>query len=195
MKEASRRGDGTLFAHKGRYAPMLKNMMHGRPAFLIFGLMLGLAVGLNLKGLWPQVPLHATATHGQENFAIATGSVDGQTEAVFFLDCLTGDLRAAVLQPRTGKFNALFSYNVLADFGGIGKAPKFLMVTGALNVPQRTGNVQMARSVVYVAEATSGQVACYGIPWNNARQAQMVAQGGTFVPLDKCKMRNVAIRD
>jgi hypothetical protein len=108
---------------------------------------------------------------------------------------LTGDLRAAVLQPRTGKFNAFFTGNVLADFGGIGKAPKFLMVTGSVNVPQRTGNVQMARSVVYIAEATSGQVACYGIPWNNARQAQLAPQVGTFVPLDKRQFRTAAIRD
>ena len=53
--------------------------------------------GLVLSGLWPQTPLHATATDRSDTFAIATGAVDDDTEAVYFLDFLTGDLRAVVL--------------------------------------------------------------------------------------------------
>ena len=167
-----------------------------RPASLVLGLALGLVIGLNLKGLWPQVPLHAVATHGQENFAIATGPVDDTMEAIYFLDFLTGDLRAAVLHPRTGKFNAFYQGNVLADFGGIaGKNPKFLMVTGMADMPRGAGSFQTARAVVYIAEATTGQVACYAIPWSSARQAQGAPQAGNFVPLDKRQFRTAIIRD
>ena len=48
-----------------------------------------LAVGMdamNVVGVWPQVPIHAVATHGQDNFAIATGSLDENVEAIFVLD-------------------------------------------------------------------------------------------------------------
>ena len=175
---------------------MLNNLRHSRPALLVLGLVLGLVIGLNVRGLWPQTSLHAVATHGQENFAIATGFVDEQIEAIYFLDFMTGDLRAAVLQPRTGKFNSFFTGNVLADFGGAGiKNPKFLMVTGQADLPRGAQNFQYARSVVYVAEATTGQVACYTIPWNAARQAQGATQAGQFVPLDKRQFRTAVIRD
>ena len=40
------------------------------------------------------MPLHATATHGLDKFAIATGLVDDSVEALYFLDFLTGDMRA-----------------------------------------------------------------------------------------------------
>lgn len=175
---------------------MANRYVQSRPAFLVLGLALGLVVGLNLKGFWPQVPLHAVATHGQENFAIATGYVDESIEAIYFLDFLTGDLRAAVLQPRSGKFNSFFTGNVMADFGGVAaKNPKFLVVTGAADLPRGAQNFQFARSIVYVAEATSGQVACYTIPWNSAKQAQGVSQQGQFVPLDKRQFRTAVIRD
>ncbi len=176
---------------------MARNLLQSRPAILVCGLVLGLVIGLQIKGLWPQIPLHAVATHGQENFAIATGFVDDQTEAIYFLDFVTGDLRAAVLQPRTGKFNSFFTGNVLADFGGAAlKTPRFLMVTGLVDIPRGAQNFQFARSAVYIAEATTGQVACYAIPWNAARQAQGAAQSGNFVPLDKQQFRNpMLIRD
>ena len=74
-----------------------------------YGTGLGLVIGLNLEGLWPSVPLHATATHGIDKFAIATGLVDNSVEALYFLDFLTGDMRAAVINPKTGKFNCVLT--------------------------------------------------------------------------------------
>ena len=41
-------------------------------------------------------------------FAIATGLVDDELEAVFILDFLTGSLKCAVLSTSTGKFTSAF---------------------------------------------------------------------------------------
>jgi len=170
-----------------------------RWSFLAAGLVAGLVLGLNLQGVWPSMPLHASATHGQENFAICTGFVDDEIEALYFLDFLTGDMKAAVLAmrgPRSGKFNALFEYNILQDFGaGEDKSPKYLMVTGQANLPRGRANFQFAKSVVYIAEATTGQVGCYTIPWNSTAQAAGQPLRAQFQPLDKLQFRTAVIRE
>ena len=53
---------------------------------------IGLVAGLVLSGFWPHTPLYAVATDRIETFAMATGPVDDEVEAVYFLDFLTGDL-------------------------------------------------------------------------------------------------------
>src|SRR4051812_46171536 len=93
-----------------------------RAACLGFGTVLGLILGLNIEGLWPSVPLHAAATHGIDKFAIATGLVDSSVEALYFLDFLTGDMRAAVINPKNGKFTSFFTRNIAADFSGAGRS-------------------------------------------------------------------------
>src|ERR1044071_1236909 len=100
----------------------MNRFFKSRSAYLGIGLVVGLIVGLNLEGLWPSVPLHAAATHGIDKFAIATGLVDNTVEALYFLDFLTGDMRAAVINPKTGKFNAFFTRKILPEFGGPGGA-------------------------------------------------------------------------
>ena len=168
-----------------------------RPSvYAVLGGLAGVLVGLVVSSQWPQIPLHATATHGQETFAIATGPVDERMEAIYFLDYLTGDLRAAVVQPQTGKFSAFFAYNVLQDFGGANlKNPKFAMVTGMADMPQARQNFRYAKSLIYIAEGTTGKVACYGLPWNPSLQAGLKAQAGTFVPMDMGVFRAAAIRE
>ena len=155
-----------------------------RPACLGWGIVLGLIIGLNVQGIWPSVPLHASATHGLDKFAIATGLVDTGVEALYFLDYLTGDMRAAVINPKTGKFNSFFTRNIAADFGGAGRSNGYLMVTGSADMPRGTANFQYAHSIVYVAEATTGQVAAYTIPWNSSRTPPAHPQYGEFQPLD-----------
>jgi hypothetical protein len=166
-----------------------------RPACVGAGVILGLVVGLNIQGLWPSMPLHASATHGLDKFAIATGLVDDRVEALYFLDYLTGDLRAAVINPKNGKFNSFFTRNIAADFGGAGRAMGYLLVTGAANMPRGTANFQYANSIVYVADATTGQVAAYTIPWNSALQAAGKTQYGEFQPLDVQPFRTAFVRD
>src|SRR5476651_1820905 len=93
----------------------LDTMGNRRLAGLAIGIVLGLIVGLNVSGIWPQVPLHAVATHGQDNFAICTAPMDQDVEAIFVLDFVTGDLEATVLNVQMRRFNTLFEYNVLRD--------------------------------------------------------------------------------
>ena len=134
---------------------------------------IGLAGGLVLTSAWPNTPLHAVATDRIETFAIATGPVDDQSEAVYFLDFLTGDLNAAVIgrQPGGGAYLVTGHYfrNVLKDLGvDPAKNPRFLMTTGLADLMRggKGGTVQPSRAVIYVAEVTSGRVAAYAVPWN-----------------------------
>ena len=176
-------------------AHQLSRLAQSRSGFLTFGLFAGLVVGLNIQGLWPNVPLHATATEGYESFSIATGLVDNGVEGLYFLDYLTGDLVGAVINPRTGKFNARFTYNISQDFTGAGRNAKYLMVTGLAQMPRGKAGFQPASSIVYVADATSGQVAAYIMPWNSSMQASGKPQTGAFRVLDVQQFRSQVIRD
>jgi hypothetical protein len=173
----------------------MTSRMNHRWGFLAAGVALGLVLGLNVQGLWPNVPLHATATHGLDKLAICTGLVDDTVEAIYFLDFLTGDMRAAVINPKTGKFNAFFTRNIAADFGTITKNPRYLMVTGFADMPRGRSNFQFAKSIVYVAEASTGQVAAYSIPWSTSAQAAGKPQSGEFQPLELAQFRTAFVRD
>src|SRR3954470_16286782 len=160
-----------------------------RSAYLGIGLVFGLVIGLNIEGLWPSMPLHAAATHGIDKFAIATGLVDNNVEALYFLDFLNGDMRAAVINPKTGKFTSFFTRNIAADFGGAGRSSGYLLVTGSVNMPRGANNFQYANSIVYVAEASTGAVAAYTIPWQSTLHAAGKTQSGQFQPLDVQQFR------
>ena len=69
------------------------------------------------------------------------------------------------------------------------------MVTGAANMPRGTANFQYANSIVYVAEAATGQVAAYTIPWNSTQHAAGKVQYGEFKPLDVQQFRTAFVRD
>jgi hypothetical protein len=132
-----------------------------------FWLGLGLVLGAVGGGFLPHAPLHAVATDRQDNFAIATGHVDDELEAVFFLDFLTGDLKAAVINPVRGVIGLTYNRNVLADLQvDPAKNPKFMMVTGDMQVRGPGGPGLYAVNVVYVAEASSGMMAVYAMPFN-----------------------------
>lgn len=166
--------------------------------FHVSGVVLALAmliIGLTVGGLWPQAPLHATATDRAESFAIATGMVDTDIEAVYFLDFLTGDLRAAVLNFQNGKFNALYEYNVLADLGvEAGKTPKYMMVTGIADLRRSATRGKFGTSVVYVAEANSGRVAAYALPWDRSVAVAGRQITSKMQPLDARQFRTAAVR-
>jgi hypothetical protein len=166
-----------------------------RSVWLGTGLVLGLIVGLNAAGLWPSIPLHASATEGLDKFAFATGLVDQDVEALYFLDFLTGQLTATAINPKTGKFTSFFTRNIAADFGAAGKGTRYMMVTGLANMPRGRNNFQYAKSIVYIAEATTGQVAAYTIPWNSTMQAGGQVQQGEIQPLDTHQFRTEFVRD
>ena len=167
-------------------------MSPSRPLWFFLGCAAGLVVGLNVAGIWPQVPVHAVATHAQDNFGIATGPVDQDIEAIIFLDFLTGDLRAAVISLQTRRFASIYEYNVIKDFPN-SKNPRFLMVTGVADM--RRGTLPLGQTVIYVAEVSSGQVAAYGLPWVSGQQTATGILKGRIVPLDRMKFRTAAIRN
>ena len=61
-----------------------------------------MAIGLGLSGFWPNTPSTPSVTDRAETFAMATGPVDDEVEAVYFLDFLTGDLGGRGVGPATG---------------------------------------------------------------------------------------------
>ncbi len=150
---------------------------------------LGLAGGLLIGGLWPQTPLHAVATDRIETFGMATGPIDNDVEAVYFLDFLTGDLRAVVLGKSPGTWTGYFNANVAADLQvDPQKNPKYLMVTGISYLRRAGGSrLQPSNAMCYVAEVTSGKVAAYAIPWNKNAYAvgQMQSAALTLVSVTR----------
>jgi hypothetical protein len=159
-------------------------------------LAVGVVVGLAVANYWPQAPLHASATASQENYSIATGYVDGlETEAVFFFDSLTGELKGAVISPQNGKFLTFFAANAMTDLGINDVAgAQFLMVTGTMDFKRSPGTAQLGTCVVYVTEVSSGQVVAYGVPWTKARSTANAPAEVPLVLLDRYQFRNVAVR-
>ena len=125
---------------------MMKRLQSRWVVWLVPGIILGGLVGLNLRSFLPSVPLHASATQGFDNFAIATGLIDNRIEGLFFLDYVTGQLKCAVINPKTGKFNAAFARDVASDFGGASQGEaKYLMVTGLADMARGRANFQIGR--------------------------------------------------
>lgn len=176
-------------------------IMSGFAAGLLVGI--GLLVGSWLTSMRGGVneldfpmPLHASATDRSASFSMATGAVSDGVEGVFFLDFLTGELQCWVLYSRTGDFGAKFTVNVLNDLGiQQGKKPNFLMVTGVATLPRGTGALRPGNCVVYVADANSGNVAAYYIPWNRGVESTGRLQAAPLILLRKGQVRNLQIRE
>jgi len=153
-------------------------MTHFRKYGLAAGLAIGLVIGLVLGGMWPHTPIHASATDRIEQYAIATGFIDPETEGVFYLDYLTGNLNAAVLSRKSPAFQAKYTANVHADLKNaiayaaqsgneiqVPQSPNYLMVTGSANLTN-VGRTIFGNTVVYVAETNTGIVLAYAVPWS-----------------------------
>ncbi len=164
-------------------------------AMLVLGLFVGAVVVAAWQGVRQETPVQATATHGEGNFAIATGFIDERLEAFFFLDFLTGDLRAAAVSRQNGDFVAFFEHNIAQDFGTVGKNPKYLMVTGQADLPRGSSRLQVGQSIVYIAEAASGNVAAYALFWNETLNKKGQKQRGEFKLLSSGSFRTTFVRD
>lgn len=162
-------------------------------------LIVGIALGAVLVGAWHGATsfprAEAAATHGADNFAIATGLVSDDLEALYFLDFLTGDLRAATISRRNGAFTGFFQRNIMSDFEGVQEKPRFLMVTGIADLPRGSGPAQLGKSLIYVAEASSGQVYAYALPYSSSLNAAGKAQTGGFVKVGGGSFRDAFVRD
>jgi hypothetical protein len=138
---------------------------------------LGLLAGVVLAGFWPSVPLHAVATDKIDTFSMATGPVDGEYEAVYFMDHLTGDLHAYVVgRLANGGYGVLqHCYrNVLGDFKSEGeRTPKFLMTTGLSDLTRggRGGRVLPSRAVLYIADVSTGVAGVYALRYDATKHA------------------------
>ncbi len=150
-------------------------------------------MGVNSRGPsnLSEAVLHATATHGSTNVAVATGPVSEDAEGIFILDYLTGNLQCWVFYPRLQRFGGKFETNITAKLPGT-KNAEYLLVTGSSNVTQATGQARPAGCVVYVVDTKSGLFAAYSLPWN--RQAEMSGepQKGVIAFLDGGQYRLAA---
>ena len=167
--------------------------MHSSPpgSGLWAGLGVGLVTGMLFAVCWPNVPLHAVSTDRTDGFAIATGYCDESVEAVYFLDFVTGELTAAVVSRQNGRFNAFYTHNVFADLGiNPGKPPRFLLTTGTADLRRSGGKTTaLSRSLVYVAELQSGNVAAYAIPWSSSAWNAGQTLSGDFTLLSVGRFR------
>jgi len=158
---------------------MLRN--YTGPAWLAVGLVAGLVVG----GMLPHAPLHAVATDRLDDVAIATGAVDEEVEAIYFLDVLTGTLKAAVISRQTPGFQAKGEVNLNSDLqkavqlvnsraaSGSGRpsiqtptAPNYVMVTGFADLIRGQARTRPSSALVYVAEVNTGVVLAYALQWD-----------------------------
>ena len=83
----------------------------------------------------------------------------------------------------------------VGDFGEAGKGTRYMIVTGSADMPRGRNNFQYAKSILYVAEATTGQVAAYTIPWNSTLQAAGKPQVDVIQFLDSAQFRTTFVRD
>jgi hypothetical protein len=145
----------------------------------------------------PPELLKASATHGTNNFAVATGQVSDEAEGVFFLDFLTGELTCWVYYPRIQQFNAKFTTNVTAAFPAAAQNPTYLLATGTITGTRGVGNARPGGCLVYVVEPTSGTFVAYAVPWNRAVENQQAPQANALVVAGggQVSSRGGAIRD
>lgn len=164
-----------------------------RYAWPIVGLMIGVIVG----GVCPHTPMHATATDRYETFAICTGFVDDGVEAVYFLDFLTGDLKAAVLAKQPPyNFNAFYQKNIFQDLQVDPSInPRFLMVSGMADLRRIGGRQRISSSVVFITEVTTGRCAAYAIPWDSPRHAAGAMAQGELVLVAVTQFRTALVRE
>ena len=131
-------------------------------------LVVGILAGLCIAYVWPHEPAHAITVDRAEQFALLTCPVqvlDGW-EGIFVFDFLTGRLEGRVMDPTSGKFTHTYFRNVSNDFNlQQTRNPQFSVVAVQAPLPN-VGNATMATGVICVAEMKTGQVVCYGFPYN-----------------------------
>jgi hypothetical protein len=156
---------------------------------------IGIVIGRVIGVVLPHAPLHAVATDRQDTFAIATGMVDDGIEAVYMLDFLTGDLRAAVLNPNTRTFSSTFQRNLGPDLKvEQGKNPRYLMVSGAVDLRGGAGGGQFGNSALYVAELSSGNMGVYTLPWTPGNLNRAMNPIQAIILLQTVQFRTAAVR-
>lgn len=144
----------------------------------------------------PLPSLLAAAAVSGDTMAIAAGPVGRDSDGVFFLDFITGDLQCLVYYPRMGGFGAHYVTNIAQHLGGgAGQNKKYLMVTGQATVTGSTGGARPGGSLVYVTDTTTGVFAAYAIPWNPTAETGGQMQAGALVYVGGGPIRNYQLQD
>ena len=132
-----------------------------------------------------------TAARGK-SISLATGRIDDSVEGIYILDHLTGNLQCWVLSPNTGKFAGIYTANVNVGLETDRAGEKdYVMSTGQFNFTGGSvGQKIPARSVVYVAEGNSGNVAAFGLQYDkNAVRRGRGVDNGTLELIGKAPAR------
>jgi hypothetical protein len=141
---------------------MLRKLTNPSAAWLLTGLVIGLGIAVFLQGQ----PTFATATDRSDEFAIATGLVSTELEAVYLLDFKNAQLLGTVMNRQNGRFQQFYRRDLASDFfKNMPKAPpkpKFIMVTGLMQNAQSQVPVN---HVLYVAELNTGRLLAYAMPY------------------------------
>ena len=141
----------------------------------VLWIVLGVLLGFTATWLFHDQPAQATATDRNEEFAIATGLLQRDLEAVYLLDFRTGMLMATVMNTQTGQFQPFSSRRLANDFRIDPRSkPRFIMVTGRMQAA--TSRVPI-NHLLYVAEVNSGVMCAYFMPYLGATTAGSLAPG------------------
>ena len=128
--------------------------------------------------------LDATAAVTSEKFSMCTGPVSERSEGLFVLDHNSGLLQCSVMYPRQSQFRGVFTANVKEALGSGAKGASFMMTTGLVDVPASNTN-PVAASFVYILNTSTGEYACYGIPFNRVMMNSGKPQQGFLVLIAK----------
>lgn len=139
-------------------------------------------------------PLLAASAVTGDTMAVATGQVGRDSEGIFFLDFITGDLQCLVYYPRTGTFGAHYMTNVAQSLGA-GQNAKYLMITGEAIPQSQTAGARPGASLVYVTNTTTGMFASFAVPWNQTAEASGRVQSGALVYAGGGSIRNYQLAD
>ena len=147
------------------------------------------------NALMDQLPLiNARSAVTSEKYSIATGAVSEDSDGLFVLDHNSGLLQCSVMYPRLSRFMATFQINVADAVGTGAKGGKYMMLTGQAQF-RTSSSTPAASTVVYVIDTSSGNYACYGIPFNRVAMNANKPQQGALVLLATGSANPIVDRD
>ena len=144
----------------------------------------------------PPIELQAGTASRTKSMSMATGLIDGNAEALFVLDHVTGNLQCWLLNSRTGQVGGIYRANAAADLVVAGKTgePEFLMTTGNFFFKGgNTGNAQPGNCVCYVADANTGNVVGYNVVYNEQVLNRGNVEQGALTLVCKGMARTAAV--